>query len=54
MKSKKQDEKFDLSFARWIDHFSKEPTSDELDEMENEVKKNTAQNNPYYHPMQGA
>ena len=44
----------DLSFAQWLDYFSKEPTSKELDEMENEIKKNQSQNNPYYQPLQGA
>jgi len=49
MKSKKQDEKFDLSFAQWLDQFSKKLTSVEIDDMEKK-----AQNNPYYKPLQGA
>lgn len=44
----------DLSFSQWLDYFSKEPTSKELDEMEAAVKKNPSQNNQYYHPLQGA
>lgn len=53
---KQQDREFelDLSFAQWLDYFSKEPTSKELDEMENTVQKNKSQNNPYYHPLKGA
>lgn len=42
-----------LSFEEWLDHFSKEPTSQELDEMEKETYKKP-QNNPYYQPLQGA
>jgi len=53
---KQQEKEFelDLSFAQWLDYFSKEPTSKELDEMESEVQKYNSQNNPYYHPLQGA
>ena len=53
---KRQEKEFqlDLSFQEWLDYFSKEPTSKELDDMENEVRKNNPQNNPYYNPLQGA
>ncbi len=53
---KQQDEEFqkDLSFAQWHDFFSKEPTSKELNDMEDEACKNKPQNNPYYQPLQGA
>lgn len=53
---KKQDESttYNPSFEEWLNHFSKEPTSKELDDMENEVCKNKPQNNPYYQPLRGA
>ena len=44
----------DLSFAQWLNYFSKEPRDKELDEMESEVQKNKPGNNPYYQPRQGA
>lgn len=44
----------DLSFNQWLDHFLREPTTKELDDMESEVSKSKPQNNPYYHPLQGA
>lgn len=53
MKIKKGFE-LDLSFTQCLDYFSKEPINKELDDMENEVHKKLAQNNPYYHPLQGA
>ena len=53
---KKQDESttYNPSFEEWLNLFSKEPTSKELDDMENEVRKNKPQNNPYYQPLRGA
>ncbi|MFY9073702.1 hypothetical protein OZZ08_01990 [Malaciobacter mytili] len=53
---KKQDERttYNPSFEEWLNLFSKEPTSKELDDMENEVRKNKPQNNPYYQPLRGA
>ncbi len=53
---KKTDENFNHnpSFEEWLNYFSKEPTSKELDDMENEVHKNKPQNNPYYQPLRGA
>lgn len=53
---KKQQKDFEenLSFAEWLDYFSKKPTSKELDDMEKESFKNQPQNNPYYQPLRGA
>ncbi|WP_421716908.1 hypothetical protein [Arcobacter arenosus] len=53
---KKQDESttYNPSFEERLNHFSKEPTSKKLDDMENEVRKNKPQNNPYYQPLRGA
>ncbi len=51
---RQQEKEFDLSFSQWMDYFSKEPTSGELNEIEREVHKKQAQNNSYYHPLQGA
>lgn len=53
-KTKEKEEVLDWSFQEWLNHFSKEPTTIELDDMENEVHKNKPQNNPYYLPLQGA
>ena len=51
---KQQEKEFqeNLSFAEWLDYFSKEPTSKELDDMEKDSKK--VSNNPYYQPLRGA
>lgn len=47
-----------LSFEQWLDFFSKEPTSKELDQMQLEDRKRRinyyCQNNPYYQPLQGS
>lgn len=43
-----------LSFAQWLDYFSKEPTSQEIDDMERDYCKHTSINNTNYHPLQGA
>lgn len=43
----------DLSFQEWLDYFSKEPTSKELDDMERESKIKSI-NNTNYQPIQGA
>jgi len=57
---KKIDKEFELdwSFAEWLDYFSKEPTSKELDEMEKQSKDKRRftypLNNPNYYPLQGA
>lgn len=57
---KEQEKKLEeeWSFAEWLDYYSKEPTSDELDKMEKESqdKKRFSYplNNPYYFPLQGA
>ena len=58
---KEQEKKFqeDLSFAEWLDYYSKEPTTKELDAMEKEFNKKQLyklqpSNNPYYFPLQGA
>ena len=55
-KQLKQDESttYNPSFEELLNHFSKEPTSKELDDMEDEICKNKPQNNPYYQPLQGA
>ncbi len=41
------------SFEEWLNYFSKESTSEELDDMEKSYK-NKPQNNPYYQPLRGA
>ncbi len=58
---KEQEKKFqeDLSFAEWLDYFSKEPTSQELDAMEKEFTTKKLfrlqpSNNTHYYPLQGA
>lgn len=53
---KKTDESitYNPSFEEWLNYYSKEPTSKELDDMENEVHKTKPQNNPYYQPLRGA
>lgn len=53
---KQQEKEFqeNLSFAEWLDYFSKELTSKELDDMERESFKITPINNKYYHPLKGA
>lgn len=43
----------DWSFAEWLDYFSKEPTSKELDDMERDLKLISI-NNTNYQPLQGA
>lgn len=52
----KQEKTFEenLSFAQWLDYFSKEPTSKELDDMERESFKTTSIKNTNYQPLQGA
>lgn len=51
---KKQDESitYNPSFEEWLNYYSKEPTSKELDDMEKHSKK--VSNNPYYQPLRGA
>lgn len=60
MKVKEQHQKqadkeleLDWSFAEWLDHFSKEPSCKELDDMESDSKL-TSINNTNYQPLQGA
>ena len=48
-KTKEKDNELDLSFQEWLDYFSKEPTSKELDDMEKQ-----SSNNSNYQPIQGA
>lgn len=48
-KTQEKENQLDWSFVEWLDHFSKEPTSKELDDME----KRSA-NNTNYQPLQGA
>jgi hypothetical protein len=47
-----------LSFQEWLDYFSKEPTTKELDEMEKQSKSTRRfyhpLNNTNYQPLQGA
>ena len=55
---KQQQKEFEenLSFAEWLDYFSKEPTEKELNEMDKSFNKRKvhSQNNPLYQPLQGA
>lgn len=51
-KQQNEDSNRNLSFEEWLEYFSKEPTSKELEDMEKESK--TVTNNPYYQPLQGA
>ena len=53
-KTKEKELEQDWSFAEWLDYFSKEPTSKELDEMERDSFKITSINNTNYQPLQGA
>lgn len=58
-KEQEKEEVLDWSFAEWLDHFSKEPNSKELDDMERELNKKQLYkiqplNNPHYFPLQGA
>jgi len=52
-KTKEKEFELDWSFQEWLDYFSKEPTSKELDDMELESKI-TSINNTNYQPLQGA
>ncbi|MGM0519840.1 MAG: hypothetical protein ACQERD_09390 [Campylobacterota bacterium] len=52
-KNKEKEEALDWSFQEWLNHFSNEPTSKEIDNMEKESK-TTSINNSYYQPLQGA
>ncbi|OHE19774.1 MAG: hypothetical protein A2540_10000 [Sulfurimonas sp. RIFOXYD2_FULL_37_8] len=53
-KQHEKDFEGNLSFAEWLDYFSKEPTSKELDDMEKESLKITPINNKHYQPLKGA
>ena len=52
-KQVEKERELDWSFAEWLDYFSKEPTSKELDDMERDSKL-TSINNTNYQPLQGA
>lgn len=52
-KTQEKENQLDWSFAEWLDYFSKEPTSKELDDMERDSKL-TSINNTNYQPLQGA
>ncbi len=53
-KTKEKENQLDWSFAEWLDYFSKEPTSKELDEVERDSFKITSINNTNYQLLQGA
>ena len=53
-KTKEKEFELDWSFQEWLDYFSKEPTSKELDDMERECFKISSINNTHYQPLQGA
>ncbi|MBD3842825.1 MAG: hypothetical protein IE909_13255 [Campylobacterales bacterium] len=56
-KEQEKEEILDWSFAEWLDHFSKESTSKELEDMEKQINKSHKfypLNNPHYFPLQGA
>jgi hypothetical protein len=48
LKNQQRDFELDMSFAEWLDYFSKKPTSKEIDDMEK------SSNNPNYQPLKGA
>lgn len=52
-KTKEKEFELNWSFQEWLDYFSKEPTSKELDDMER-GSKITSINNTNYQPLQGA
>lgn len=49
LKNQQRDFELDISFAEWLDYFSKKPTSKEIDDMEKQ-----SSNNPNYQPLKGA
>ena len=51
-KTKEKEFELDWSFQEWLNYFSKEPTSKELDDMER--AKITSINNTNYQPLEGA
>ena len=57
-KSKEKEDALDWSFAEWLDYFTKEPTNEELNDMEKESRDKRRfyhpLNNPNYYPLQGA
>lgn len=53
-KTQEKEQELDWSFQEWLDYFSKEPTSKELDNMERDSFKITSINNTNYQPLQGA
>lgn len=57
-KQLKQEFEENLSFQEWLDYFSKEPNTKELDEMEKQSKSTRRfyhpLNNTNYQPLQGA
>lgn len=57
-KQQEKDDAVDWSFAEWLDHFRKEPTNDELNDMEKQSNDKRRfyhpLNNPNYQPLQGA
>jgi hypothetical protein len=52
-KTQEKEDALDWSFAEWLEYFTNEPTSKELDAMEKDSK-HTSINNPNYYPLQGA
>ena len=58
-KTQEKEDALDWSFAEWLDYFTNEPTSKELDAMEREFTKKQLyklqpSNNTHYFPLQGA
>ena len=49
LKNQQRDFELDMSFAEWLDYFSKKPSSEELDEMNKQ-----SSNNPNYQPLKEA
>lgn len=53
-KQEKESLNHNPSFEEWLNYYSKEPTSKELDDMERDSFKITSINNTNYQPLQGA
>lgn len=57
IQQKQKDFDNNLSFAEWLDYFSKDQTGEELNDMEKHIDKSNRflpMNNQYYQPLQGA
>ena len=46
--------KIDEDYEKWLEEFVGNPTSNDLNKMEQISTSTLPQNNPYYEPLQGA